>query len=210
MNAFSTTKKYAFVLGFFALFCVVFSSVIFFNADPFIKASEKAYSEKNLKVVLNQHFNQNILKNCYVLEDNRYPFLDKIYFAKNGEKLTALAIISHTFEGYSGKISLIQGFDNTGKILGVRILNHSETPGLGDKIELKKSDWILSFNGKQLDKNNLELFAVKKDGGNFDSFTGATITPRAIIKNIKQTSLFLIDDFFKNPHQMQQWRQCED
>jgi len=79
--------------------------------------------------------------------------------------------------GYAGPIALILGLDIQGKILGVRVLAHTETPGLGDRIEIQRDDWILSFNGRSLGNPPAERWAVKKDGGDFDQFSGATITP---------------------------------
>lgn len=87
--------------------------------------------------------------------------------------------------GYSGLITLIMAVSNSGELLGVRVVSHTETPGLGDKMEAARSDWIYSFNGMTLTDDNEKQWAVKKDGGQFDQFTGATITPRAIIKAVK-------------------------
>ncbi|MDD1826288.1 RnfABCDGE type electron transport complex subunit G [Photobacterium sp. ZSDE20] len=84
--------------------------------------------------------------------------------------------------GYGGKMDLMVGTDSQGVIQGVRVLQHSETPGLGDKIELSKSDWILSFNQRSL--MNTERWKVKKEGGEFDQFSGATITPRAVVNGV--------------------------
>ncbi len=95
----------------------------------------------------------------------------------NGAVLEATAA-----DGYGGNIALIVGVDTQGKVQGVRVVPpHNETPGLGDKIETKKSDWIYGFNGLSLGNPASEGWAVKKDGGQFDSFTGATITPRAVV-----------------------------
>lgn len=90
-------------------------------------------------------------------------------------------------DGYSGAIKLIVGINADGSIAGVRALSHKETPGLGDKVDLRKSDWVLEFNGKSLGNPSVDDWAVKKDGGEFDQFTGATITPRAVVKQVKQT-----------------------
>jgi electron transport complex protein RnfG len=79
------------------------------------------------------------------------------------------------------------GLTFEGEITGVRMVPpHNETPGLGDKIDIRKSDWMLSFNGKSLGEPVAEKWAVKKDGGAFDSFTGATITPRAVVGQVKR------------------------
>ncbi|WP_303522530.1 RnfABCDGE type electron transport complex subunit G, partial [Staphylococcus pasteuri_A] len=79
-------------------------------------------------------------------------------------------------KGYAGPINLLVGVNAELSITGVRVLNHSETPGLGDKIELAKNPWILSFNDKSLANTTSKGWAVKKDGGEFDQFTGATTT----------------------------------
>jgi electron transport complex protein RnfG len=80
---------------------------------------------------------------------------------------------------------LLIGIDEAGKLLGVRVLQHTETPGLGDKIEVTRSDWITHFTGKSLGDPSDDKWAVKKDGGPFDQFSGATITPRAVVNTIR-------------------------
>lgn len=75
--------------------------------------------------------------------------------------------------------------------MGARVTRHYETPGLGDKIELRLSDWITHFSGKSLRSDNDKSWAVKKDGGMFDQFTSATITPRAVVNAVKRTAGFL-------------------
>jgi Na+-translocating ferredoxin:NAD+ oxidoreductase subunit G len=107
-----------------------------------------------------------------------------LYTAMLAGKVTGYALETVAPDGYSGAIRLIVGTDASGKVSGVRVLAHRETPGLGDKIELKKSNWILSFNGHSLTGDNANSWAVKKDGGDFDAFTGATITPRAVVKAV--------------------------
>ncbi len=93
-------------------------------------------------------------------------------------------------DGYSGKIELLVGINIDGSVAGVRVVQHAETPGLGDKIDLKKSDWILSFNGRSLTDPEPERWAVKKDNGEFDQFTGATITPRAVTTAVYNALLY--------------------
>lgn len=102
---------------------------------------------------------------------------------KDGE---AVAVILPTIapNGYTGKIHSIVGIFADGSIAGVRIIQHRETPGLGDKVELKKSPWVLSYNGKSLGNPSPDRWHVKKDGGAFDQFTGATITPRAVVSSV--------------------------
>ena len=107
-----------------------------------------------------------------------------IYQAKKGGKVTGVAFeIFGT--GYAGEIKLMMGIDAEGKVLGVRVLAHKETPGLGDKIEVKKTDWIEHFTGLSVGNPPIERWKVKKDGGQFDQFAGATITPRGVLAAIR-------------------------
>jgi electron transport complex protein RnfG len=105
----------------------------------------------------------------------------QIYLAKKQGKVITAIIPLIAVDGYSGDIGLIIGVNADGSIAGVRVLSHKETPGLGDKVDLKKSDWVLGFNGRSLDNPQSAGWAVKKDKGVFDQFTGATITPRAVV-----------------------------
>lgn len=92
--------------------------------------------------------------------------------------------------GYNGAIKLLVGVYANGEVSGVRVVAHKETPGLGDGIDERKSDWILSFTGNSLEDPALDYWQVKKDGGSFDQFTGATITPRAVVQAVKNTLLY--------------------
>lgn len=106
--------------------------------------------------------------------------------ARKEGKVTAVALFAET-QGYGGTIRLLLGIDAHGVLTGVRVLSHSETPGLGDKIQTNKSDWILGFAGLSLGNPDEQGWHVKKDGGQFDGFTGATITPRAVVKGVHET-----------------------
>jgi len=102
-------------------------------------------------------------------------------------------------DGYSGAIHLLLGVRLDGVVTGVRVVEHRETPGLGDAIEADRSDWILSFDGRSLDAPDAERWAVRRDGGDFDQFTGATITPRAVVNAVKRALLHFRahrDDYF--------------
>jgi len=107
-----------------------------------------------------------------------------LYIARMGGQPVAVIVPVVARDGYSGDIELIVGVNIDGSIAGVRVLNHRETPGLGDKVDPKKSDWILDFNGRSLRNPALSGWAVRRDGGVFDQFTGATITPRAAVAAI--------------------------
>ena len=116
-----------------------------------------------------------------------------IHFAKLNGKLHTLIFPVVAPDGYTTAIKLLVGVKLDGTLAGVRIIDHKETPGLGDKVELKKSNWVLSFNGKSLLNPDSDKWKVKKNGGEFDSFTGATITPRAVINAVKQALVFYQD-----------------
>ena len=105
----------------------------------------------------------------------------RIYIARQGDRVIAAIIPATAPDGYTGEIDLVVGVNSDGTIAGVRALSHKETPGLGDKVDSKKSDWVLGFNGRSLQDPTLPGWAVKKDKGVFDQFTGATITPRAVV-----------------------------
>jgi electron transport complex protein RnfG len=105
-------------------------------------------------------------------------------------------VINHVIrgveDGYSGAITYLIGVSLQGEIKGVRIISHSETPGLGDKIELAKSPWVLSFAHHSV--ANTPIWGVKKEGGTFDQFSGATITPRSVVKGVHKAMLALQQD----------------
>lgn len=108
---------------------------------------------------------------------------------KNGEP-TGFIMPMVAPDGYSGDIRLLVGIDLKGTVLGVRVVSHKETPGLGDRIETKKSDWIYSFKGRSLGNPEPRNWNVKKNGGVFDQFTGATITPRAVVKAVQKSLIY--------------------
>jgi len=107
-----------------------------------------------------------------------------IYRARQGGVVKA-ALFKVAERGYAADIQVLMAVDAEGKTLGVRVLKHAETPGLGDKIEIKKDKWITDFDGKSLGDPAPEKWGVKKDSGVFDQFAGATITPRAVVKAVR-------------------------
>lgn len=107
-----------------------------------------------------------------------------IYKARKAGVVTGV-VFQQAKRGYAGDIVVLMGVDASGTLLGARVIKHQETPGLGDKIEVAKSKWIRDFDGKSLANLPADKWAVKKDGGVFDQFAGATITPRAVVKAVK-------------------------
>ena len=117
----------------------------------------------------------------------------QVYRARRAGAPVALVLSPVITQGYSGPIRLIIAVRYDGRVSGVRVLSHRETPGLGDKIEIERSDWILGFNGSSLLEPADAGWAVKRDGGEFDQFTGATITPRALVHGVKAALQFVRD-----------------
>ena len=104
-----------------------------------------------------------------------------VYRARKDGKPVAAVLTPVAPDGYNGNIRLMVGVYYDGRLAGVRVLSHQETPGLGDAIDERRSDWILGFRGRSLEDPGPERWKVKRDGGAFDQFTGATITPRAVV-----------------------------
>ena len=108
---------------------------------------------------------------------------------KGGAPAAALFVVTAR-DGYSGAIRLLVGIDSDGTVTGVHVLEHRETPGLGDGIEASKSPWARQFNGRSLGDPAVERWTIRRDGGEFDQLTGASVTPRAIVKAVRDTLLY--------------------
>ena len=113
-----------------------------------------------------------------------------LYRARLSGEPVAAIFSSVAPNGYNGKIHLLVGVYTDGNLAGVRVVKHAETPGLGDAVEIRKSPWINVFAGKSLGNPPQERWQVKRDGGDFDQFTGATITPRAVVAAVRNTLLY--------------------
>ncbi|MES9852615.1 MAG: electron transport complex subunit RsxG [Candidatus Thiodiazotropha sp. L084R] len=117
-----------------------------------------------------------------------------VYRGRKLQQPVATVLTSVVPNGYSGPIKLLVAVRYDGTLGGVRVISHKETPGLGDKVEENRSDWIYSFNDKSLGNPSLAKWSVKRDGGYFDQFTGATITPRSIVTAVKNTLFYVRDN----------------
>jgi len=113
-----------------------------------------------------------------------------VYRARLSDEPVAAIFNSIAPDGYNGKIHLLVGVYVDGSLAGVRVVKHAETPGLGDAVEIRKSSWIDGFAGKSLINPSQDRWRVKRDGGDFDQFTGATITPRAVVAAVHNTLLY--------------------
>lgn len=155
-------------------------------ADHVTEADIKAALEQDMKQSLTQvlsvEYDNDLLKDTVSIPGAEGEVI--VYRARKAGKVVAV-VFQVQARGYAGPVVSTLGLDSAGKVLGVRVIKHSETPGLGDKIEPAKTDWIHSFEGKWLGEPVADKWAVKKDGGVFDQFAGATITPRAVVKSVK-------------------------
>ncbi|MDP2745337.1 electron transport complex subunit RsxG [Pseudomonas sp.] len=179
--------KNALVLGLFAIVTVGLVAVLQQATAGRIANAEREAQVRALSEILPQNsYDNHLLDNSIQLHD---PLLGSkspqtAYIALKDGKPSAVILRATAPDGYSGAIHLLIGIHADGRLAGVRVLGHRETPGLGDKIELAKSAWIRSFDGKSLSNPDEDGWAVKKDRGEFDQFAGATITPRAVVKAV--------------------------
>ncbi|MFS2223122.1 electron transport complex subunit RsxG [Pantoea sp. B65] len=186
-------RKNGVTLALFAAVTTGVTAVINTVTKPTIE-HQTALQQKALldQVLPPEVYDNAIQRECYVVTDsalgNAKPH--RLYLARMQQKPVAVAIETTAPDGYAGEIQILVGANFNGHVYGSRVVEHHETPGLGDKIELRISDWINSFNGKQVTGADDRRFAVKKDGGDFDQFTGATITPRAVVNAVKRTTLY--------------------
>ncbi|RKT49925.1 electron transport complex protein RnfG [Azonexus fungiphilus] len=171
------------LLGAVALLASAALAAVSAATGPAIAAAEAKDLRDSLAEVLPRGLADNdFLKDTVDLEKDGKTIT--VYRARHGGEVRA-ALFKVAERGYAGEIQILMAVDMDGRTLGVRVLKHSETPGLGDKIELRKDDWVLAFDGKSLADPGPEKWAVKKDNGVFDQFAGATITPRAVVKAVK-------------------------
>jgi len=176
--------KNAAVLGLFAIVTVGAVTLLQQGTAERIQAAERAAQVRALGEILPAgSYDNHLLDDSVPIQDrllgNKSPL--PAYVAIRDGRPSAVILQAIAPDGYSGAIHLLVGIHADGRVAGVRVIGHRETPGLGDKIELAKSRWIRSFEGKSLSSPEADGWAVKKDRGEFDQFAGATITPRAVV-----------------------------
>ena len=179
--------KNSLVLGLFAAITVAVVAITQQSTESRILQAERAAQIRALGEILPaQSYDNALLDNVITLTE---PLLGHrtetpAYLATRAGQPAAVILQANAPDGYSGTISLLIGIMADGTLSGVRVIQHKETPGLGDRIELAKSPWIKSFDGKSLRNPAERGWAVKKDQGDFDQFAGATITPRAVVSAV--------------------------
>lgn len=179
------------------LFTVVGTSMVAFTYDGTrekIAANERATLQRKLNQLLPAgSYDNDLLEDRITVtlpEANERDKVITVYRARNNSADAGLVMTAVAPDGYSGRIKMLIGIRADDTLSGVRIITHRETPGLGDAIDEQRSDWVLGFDGKSLGNPPIKQWRVKKDGGVFDQLTGATITPRAIVKAVRRTLLY--------------------
>jgi electron transport complex protein RnfG len=179
------------------LFAITGTAMVAFTYDRTrdrIAANEREALMRKLNVLVPEdRYDNRLFEDTLQVRDEKLLGTGEavtVYRARRAGKPVALVMTPVAPDGYSGTIKLLVGISDDGTLTGVRVGAHHETPGLGDAIDEERSDWIYGFDGKSLDNPPLERWRVKRDGGAFDQLTGATITPRAIVKAVKKTLLY--------------------
>lgn len=173
--------------GLLGVVCMLTSAALISAAvltGPAIERAAQNDLQMSLMQVLPPGLADNdLLQDTVAIEDQGQRVT--VYRGRKAGALSAV-VFQRSARGYAGDIVVLIGVDVAGTVTGVRVLKHAETPGLGDKIEPAKADWIHGFEKKSLQNLPLARWGVRKDGGEFDQFAGATITPRAVVKAVKE------------------------
>lgn len=188
----TTMCRHGVILALFAACCTLLIALVHqLTEQPIARQTQMRQTALFEQLLPDIHYDNPLTQSCYVVIS---PLLGAgkhhIYLAQQSDSPVAVIMQTTAPDGYSGAIQLLVAANFSGTILGVRVTEQHETPGLGDKIELRLTDWISHFAGKQIHGTHDPAWAVKKDGGEFDQFTGATITPRAVVNAVKRAGLY--------------------
>lgn len=177
-----------------AAICTTLVAFTYRLTDERIVANQEAWLEQSLLPALGGiEFDGNVgdakvtIPAPHDLPGSGDAVLYRVY--KDDAPAAALFVVTAR-DGYSGPIRLLVGIDTNGRVTGVHVLEHRETPGLGDGIEASRSPWARQFDGRSLGDPAVERWAIRRDGGEFDQLTGASVTPRAIVRAVKETLLY--------------------
>ena len=188
-----TMSKNGLILAIFALITTGLIAFTYFGTKDQIALQQQQKLLSILNAVIDESSYDNAIHlDCALVTSNELLGTNEpqhIYRATKQGQAVAVAIETTAPDGYSGKILLVVGITSaqagSATVTGVRVLEHKETPGLGDKIDLRVSNWVLDFDNQIYNADIASNWAVKKDAGQFDQFTGATITPRAVVNAVK-------------------------
>lgn len=192
----AATKVWAsgLILAVLAAICTALVAFTFRVTAPKIIANEQAYLEQSLAPLLAgiPYTNKLSESTLIIPPPHELPGSDPatVYRVYADDQPVAALFVVTARDGFSGPIKLLIGIETSMSITSVRILEHRETPGLGDLIESSKSDWLTQLEKKSLESPPRKSWLIKRDGGVFDQLTGASITPRSVIKAVKTTLLY--------------------
>jgi Na+-translocating ferredoxin:NAD+ oxidoreductase subunit G len=182
------------VLAVVAAICTALVAVTHRLSAPRIAENEKAYLEQSLRPALANVFYDNdlsestlVLPPPHGLPGNESAIIYRLF---SEDQPAAAVFVVSARDGYAGPIRLLVAIEYSGKLTGVQVLEHNETPGLGDLIEATRSDWLKQFEDASLEEPPRDRWAIRRDGGEFDQLTGASITPRAVVRAVKETLLY--------------------
>jgi electron transport complex protein RnfG len=182
------------VLAIVAAVCTALVTITHRLSAPRIAENEKAYLEQSLRPALANVFYDNdlsestlVLPPPHGLPGNETATVYRLY---SEERPAAAVFVVSARDGYAGPIRLLVAVEYSGRLTGVQVLQHNETPGLGDLIEASRSDWLKQFEDASLEGPPRDRWAIRRDGGAFDQLTGASITPRAVVRAVKETLLY--------------------
>jgi electron transport complex protein RnfG len=192
-NSDSIIKSGATLAVIAAICTALVAATYHFTVDR-IAANDKALLEQSLQPALSDIFydggvseSRLVIPPPHELPGSEAALIYRVY--ANDEPVAALFAVTAR-DGFSGPIRILVGVNFDGAVTGVRILRHRETPGLGDKIESKRSDWVHQFAGRSLLDPVVARWTIKRDGGEFDQLTGASVTPRAVVKAMRETLIY--------------------
>ncbi len=187
-------KRMGWVLMIFAVCGTLLVSLShLFTHERIAENAQAALLNKLNRLLPDTLYDNDLLHDTVLIQDqNRLGSSEPLvaYRARKQGQPMAIAFMPIAPDGYSGSIRLLVAIRYDGTLLGVRVISHQETPGLGDAIEERRSDWIYSFNQRHLDNPTPARWKVKRDGGVFDQFTGATVTPRAVVRAVYNSLQF--------------------
>ena len=179
-----------------ALFALVGTGLVAFihgNTKERIAANERAAMLRSLNAIVpRERYDNALLNDTMEIQDAALNagIPVTVYRARRGDQPVTAVLTVVAPDGYGGPIHLLVGINYDETVAGVRVVRHRETPGLGDGIDERRSDWILGFDGRSLGDPPPNQWAVERDGGLFDQFTGATITPRAVVKAVQNSLVY--------------------
>ncbi len=182
------------LLMLFAILGAALVGVTFIQTEDDIKHNEKITLLRKLNnIIPAESYDNDLLLDIITIKPSSLLSTKEeslAYRARKNNKNVAVVYSSIAANGYNGSIYLLVGVNADGKLAGVRVVKHRETPGLGDVVSITHSNWILGFDNKSLSNPDEKGWKVKRDGGEFDQFTGATITPRAVVKAVHNALLY--------------------